>query len=270
MRWTHKTRLLGSILDSFPKAKVHGGVSFGFSATLFSKNTPLATFLHITGLITSKKLKSCSFQHFQKGINLVDVFVWKRSRWNFLVCCLWKKKFQKSAISPGRWPFCTRPVAASPPQPPKICCSGSKFRPNLHLSRYAGGIPSVSSETTKTSWIMTYQDEGFGILGGVWSALLVRCPLQKLGLVLQVLGCTQCFRIKKIETWIKFRMYSQKKNMDALWCPPKSSWKTWRSAAKNYGTWENSSRCNSPSPSWRISWKCRGSVVALWSSHGKP
>ena len=41
--------------------------------------------------------------------------------------------------------------------------------------------------------------------------------------------------------------------MDALWCPPKSSWKTWRSAVKSYGTWENSSRCNSPSPSWRIS-----------------
>lgn len=143
---------------------------------------------------------------------------------NFLVCCE-KKKFQTSTISPGRWPFCTRPVAASPPQKTEnLRRPGSKFRPKLH--RMLGMlVASLQWETTVKhlgSWPTKMKALGFwGVYGQ-----LVRCPLQlNSGWCFKSLGVSVMLQDKKIWDLNQIHDVLQKKNMDALWCPPKSSWK---------------------------------------------
>ena len=142
MRWTHKTRLpsgkhtknygkspflMGkstismAIFHCYVSSPEGIGIHFGqfsqskspWQGQLWILSQPffgdlnMATVLHITGLITSKKLKSCRFQRFQKGMNRVDkfvLFVWKRSRWNFheFSGLLWKKKVPNIRHLPGQ------------------------------------------------------------------------------------------------------------------------------------------------------------------------
>lgn len=94
--------------------------------------------------------------------------------------------------------------------------------------------------------------KGLGFWGVYGQYCWLDAPCKNSGWCFKSLGVLNASGLKKLRPESNSGC-SPKKKMDALWCPPKSSWKTWRSAVKSYGTWENSSRCNSPSPSWRIS-----------------